>query len=455
MRSTQYLDFIYPAGKIFLQSWVFFLTGLLVTMPILTVDIGGRLTSLFTIVFAFFCVLTAALAIENKKRAAISVEFCAFSLWMTVSLVASVFGLLYFYHDPEWQSQIISYIPKIALYLILIYMLIKIKHKQYLALTFMRGFICGSVTNLIWATIEGVSYYYFETPLNDFLFVDYVKTLPEDRQYMTIIRDGIIRASGFNTDPAHLGGLIPIILVYGIHKRNIYLLSLSLIALIFSGSTTALVTSILSLCIYPWKLKLSRLDFKRFIFSIIAAAIVVIGVSVNEQIRDGISNNIHGFYERSTENYVENQNSGNRYVYHAFLMDAIQYSGLKTLIGTGYGTASYPYVNNREIASLLLEENRPYDPESTYISYLFDVGIIGLMLYLFVLVRLAIHYRCNLESSNESSIVLFSSLSSILFAGFFYHYTLTAYQVLILIFAICIASWNASSGQQSVSKAVA
>jgi O-Antigen ligase len=410
-------------------------------MPILTIDIGGRLISIFTILFGCFCLAIIWPSINSKSNFELNIELKALTAWFIISLISSFVGFLYFYDNPDWQAQVFNYIPKIVLYLVLLLSIIKFKIEEYLVSCFLRGFIFGSIANLAWAIFEGVAYYYYELTLNDTLFIEYVKTLPEDRQYMTVISDGIIRASGFNIDPAHLGVLIPIIVLYGLHRKNIFLLILALVALIFSGSTTALVTSLLGVAISPWVFKIHLSTLIKLSTSFIIISVLLASVLLNEQVREGVYNNIQGFYDRTFENYVQKHDSGPRYIYHAYLAEAIMYSGPLALTGSGFGTASYPYVNNPKISTVLGEPNFPYDPESTYISYLFDVGILGLVLYIFMLINLMIKFRRMVHLNNDK-LIIYSALCGIFFAGFFYHYTLTAYQILIIIFASCSVSWH-------------
>ena len=47
---------------------------------------------------------------------------------------------------------------------------------------------------------------------------------------------------------------------------------------------------------------------------------------------------------------------------------------------------------------------------------------------------------------NDSALIIYSSLCGIFFSGFFYHYTLTAYQILLLIFASLMINWDARIG---------
>lgn len=420
---------------------VYFLAGVFVTAPIITMNIGGRLVSIFSILFGLLYISALWFAFKAKKGFKINSISLAFVIWYILSLMASVMGVIYFWSDSPWLDQVLSYIPKIFLYFTLLLFVMKWDAKNYNITAFFKGFLYGCIANLIWSIFEGLYYYSFGGTLNDVLFLEYVKTLPEERQYMTVVADGIIRASGFNFDPAHLGAIIPIIVVYGLLRNNLYLLALASASLIFSGSTTAVVASVLAVIISLGKLEFHKIKVKSAGISLVAIVLMLIGLVANDQVRESLYKNAQGFYERTNENYVDNPGQGPRFVYHAYLPEAIFYSGLRVFTGSGFGTASYPYVDNPEVSKILKEENFPYDPESTYISYLFDTGFLGLFFYLFVVIKSILIYRRRLNLSS-TELIIYSSLCGIFFSGFFYHYTLTAYQILILTFAVVVKDWK-------------
>jgi hypothetical protein len=419
------------------------MTGVFSTMPIVTVNVGNGLISVFSMLFALLFTSMFIMAVKSIRGFRLGNQSSALVMWFLLSVLASIVGSLYFNADDIWINQALSYIPKLLLYLSLLLFALKVEDIRGFTLILLKGFIAGCLINLLWTLMEAYSYYALNVPLNDALFIDYVKGLGEGRPTMTIISDGIIRASGLNYDPAHLGGIIPIVFLYSILKRNMYVVLLCLISLVVSGSTTALVASGLAIFVSVGKLNLfknvaSANNRKKFGLPVLFAIVMLVISGTNETIRESLTSNAIGFYQRVTENYVENPDRGERYVYHAYLPDAISNSGFAILTGTGLGTASHPYVSDPHIAQLLPEgyvASYAYDPESTYISYLFDTGIVGLILYLYVLVSLILRYRRRLNNGNDGDWIIYAGLCGVLFSGLFYHYILTAYQMLILIFA--------------------
>jgi len=118
-----------------------FLTGVFVTMPIITVPIGGRLLSVFSILFFlyFFCVLF--FCIKSKATLSISSPVFLLALWFLVAITSSVFGLIYFGGMPAWTAKISSYFFKIILYFFLLIFLYRVRHKKILVSSFLKGFI--------------------------------------------------------------------------------------------------------------------------------------------------------------------------------------------------------------------------------------------------------------------------------------------------------------------------
>jgi O-Antigen ligase len=433
------------------KAIVFFCTGVFSTMPIVTVSFGDRLVSLFSLLFAIFFVLVLVMAIDNPKRVDFAGQSRALFFWLVLSIFASLSGFILFQSEPIWLNQLLGYVPKIVLYLALLLLALRAKEFNNIAEVFLKGFVTGCVLNLIWSVIEGLSFYLYGVVLNDALFTAFSKTLPDERPTMTIVTDGIIRASGFNFDPAHMGGIIPIMFLYSILRRNIYFLLLTLTSLAFSGSTTALVSCALAAFITIGKLgtfksRNSAIDTKNYrVLSALFGMCILVTISLNDNVRESIYSNAIGFYSRTSEIYVDNRDQGPRYIYHAYLPQAILNSGVTFFTGSGFGTASHPYVSDPLIRQILdVESYYPFDPESTYISYLFDTGILGLFCYMYCIVSSLLLHRKKLDTSPMSAL-LYASLSGILFAGIFYHYILTAYQMLILIIAVSATAKSENS----------
>lgn len=418
-----------------------FLTGILVTIPIVSIPIGGRAISAFALAFTLFLLLTALYALASGKAIKPNIYIIMFGVWLTLCLSGSLFGLTYFSGEPEWQAAVIAYIPKLLLFFLLFSFICFLKTPSITGEYILNGMLLGFILNMIWATLEGLMFYTKGIALNDIVFYRYAEHLPENRPTLTIVADGIIRASGFNYDPAHMGGIIPIALLYSILRKKILLFWLSLVALAFSGSTTAVVSSLGAIALTVGKLRLlqlTRINWRSLLAGNLVFAFLAFGVVLNKPAAiDGLYDNIYGFYNRVNTYYIKSADQGPRAIYHSYLPEAMQAAGASLLTGTGLGTGSFPYVSDSEIIERLSVEKYPYDPESTYISYLFDIGVFGLTAYIVILILCFFYYRKKIGSSPSYDLI-YAGLCGILLSGFFYHYILTAYHMLILIFAVAL-----------------
>lgn len=415
--------------------------GIFVTMPIITIKIFSLNISVFSLFFVLFILAVTMSLLTSKSFNNIGKSAFLYGTWLFISIMSSLFGLLYFNGLQEWKQSISGYIPKIVLYLILLVLISINNKKQDIVYYFFKGFLLGCIFNIIWSVIEGVTYYTLGFSLSNDLFSNYINTLSPERQFSSLINSGGIRVAGFNTDPAHLGGIIPVVILYSAINRKYLLLVLCIGALAFSQSTTALVCSLILLLLNTKKIfrkiKIKTNLKKVFLLSIsIFAVITFFFMFKDNQIINSIYQNFNNFFNRVSENYINiNETSDNlRISYFVYLPLAILYSGIKIITGAGFGISSYPYVlNDRILGSVNGLEVFPYDPENNYISYLFNTGFVGLLLYIYILYKSYMYYNKR-YSEKEKSLIL-ASLGSVIFSGFFYHYILTAYQVLIIIMA--------------------
>ena len=322
----------------YIRRGLFYLTGAFATAPVIAIFFGNQPVSVFNVLFLIFIFVLCLQA--SVSRGGFSYNWTAAILlfWFAWGLVASLFGLNYFSGERDWAVNIISYIPKLILFALLLVSSLKIENPYLFVSPFLKGLLAGFVANLVWATLEGLSFYIFDFVLNDWVFVAYANTLPSDRPTMTVVADGIIRAAGFNTDPAHLGGIIPVVVVYSMLRRSYFLLLLSLVALVFSGSTTALVCSILGIVASIGKLDVFNAKKRRFfnksaVIYLSGIVVLVVVASFGDLVYEAVSRNAQGFYERITGVYVSSGDEGPRYIYHAYLPEAIDFNGIRTFDG--------------------------------------------------------------------------------------------------------------------------
>lgn len=423
-----------------LLKYLSYLIGIFVTMPIVTLHYNGKHLSVFTFLYVmmmFMLIVTLKSFTINIKKKSIILYF-----WLLFSMVSSIFGLLFFVTEKEWSNVVLRYIPKIYSFFIFLFLLYNSKYKKIIIEFFFNGLIMGCIFNLIWVTIEGFIFYVYYISLNNIVFADYIKLLPENRKFISITYAGGIRATGFNYDPAHLGGLIPIVFTYFYLNKNYIMFPLIITALAFSQSTTALLSTVLIIIIHFKKgvflKKKIRFSFNKALIGgviLICLFLLLVVIFNKYNIVTSLLKNIDGFTNRVSTVYIKNDEPNIRTLYHKYIPDAMIFNGFATIIGTGFGTASYPYINEINIKNNLnITFTKPYDPESTYISYLFDLGIVGLLIYLYILFIIYRYYNKNYN--NKYNLIILSTITSIILSSIFYHYTLTAYHVLSIIMAM-------------------
>lgn len=423
-----------------------FMTGMFVTMPILTItSISGHRLSIFSVLFLIFIFSLVVVAYFHKLRFPVNVPVQLLLSWFAFITLSSLTGLLYFQGMPTWSSAVAGYLIKIPMFfLAFIFLLITIK-KEYIINLFLSGFIFGCIINLIWSLFEGIFFILTSNPLNNIVFSEYMMS-NVNIQTLTIIKDGTIRASGLNYDPAHLGCIIPIIAVYAILKRNILLFILVLLSLIFSQSTTAAMASFLGVLVTINLRNILKLRVSKAVIKGLLIGVVFITVLISSAIysggglTEGIIDNIEHFTDRVTQKVDDSSasKSNMRVLYHQYLPEAVTFLGPVALVGLGFGVASHPYVNNYEVNVVLEKPRVPYDPESTYISYLVDTGFIGLGLYLLLLYVSYFFHKKNLY--RPTSKIIYAGLCGVIFSSLFYHYIFTAYHVLLIIMAVVLSA---------------
>lgn len=419
-------------------SWISFLTGIFITMPILTIQIQNTHISVFSLLYVIFIFLLAVMFVLNIDNISLGKSGIVLSVWFFLAVGSSIFGLFYFQNMPEWFSAVLPYIPKVISYFALLIIISSSRYKDTIIEAFFKGFFLGCIFNIMWANIEGIIFYIKGFSVNNTIFKSYIETLPPERQFITIITAGGIRTPGFNYDPAHLGGIIPIVTLYAILKKKYSLLILAAGALIFSQSTTALISTVALVLLQSFKIVKNnlRLTYKKIIavLAIIPIILILTIPARNSPIYQSLESNLSGFSNRIINVYLKNKEPDLRTLYHLKVPNAAMYNNFKMVTGTGFGSASFPYVHDPDISEQLdLAGKGPYDPESTYISYLFDTGIIGFLIYAYILYKLYSYYSKKWQY--RVNLLILASLGGIIFSGFFYHYTLTAYQVLAIIMA--------------------
>ncbi len=339
-----------------------------------------------------------------------------FFLW---GVISSIIGLLFFIKSGSISNEIIRNIPKLFVYIVLALQM-AFRKRDNIPECFFYGIMLGCVANVLLACIEGWWLFYHHESIVQVLFSNFWENKETlDRNTFSITSAYGIRVAGFNYDPAFLGMIIPILLYFSIVNNKKFFFALSCLALACSQSTTAIVVFCLLALLYP---KPIITNFKQIVVIIVIG--IVVFISVGE-----FRENLWGYLVRINDVYLSSDiNSNIRYIYHANILKVIFNNPVQFLFGTGFGTSSYGYFFPVPVDNVFMKLTFfPYDPESVFITYLFDIGVFGLMFYLYI-----VFYLYKMLKFNFIKIVV----SSFVLAGLFYHYTLTASHMCALIFAL-------------------
>ena len=425
-----------------IQSKVACILGITSTMPIVGVRLGGNYIELFDISFILY-LLIAFVFVSTKMKFTLAVTpikriYLLFLLWPILSYAV---GLMYM--PQEWHSSMTSYFVKVIEYLfftIIVYSNDSINDTKL----FGKGLLIGIIANAIWSILQAITYYVFKQFLNTLVFVQKLG-LPRGGEIWNSL--GGIRVSGFNYDPAHLGGLLPILFFCSLMKKNPYLIILSLISLAFSQSTTALIgyAVVIGIIIIIRKKKEKRalkLTGKRLAGIILGLCVVIGGIVVLQsngsivRFYNSILENVSGYFKRINSLYISGNDINPRKIYYTRFFDGLIERGpIVSLTGSGLGTSMYPF---RHISGLFASgsQNTVTEIETNYIAYLFDIGIVGLSIYFLLLFRGLKQFTKSVKCRIDNISVLYLGFYiSIICCSALYHYIFTAYQMLAFTFS--------------------
>lgn len=409
------------------------LCGFFSTTPILEIAFGAHGITLFSactfiLLFISFPNIVIHKAYTYKKNG-----MCIYLiLWFIWSILSSLVGVLYYMGKNIDTSRIKSYIPKIIIYLFLI---LAISSTKGLYKFVLDGLLYGAVANLVLASIDAIGYYLRGTSIVNTLFQGYIIRHNVRFGTLSLIIPNGIRSSGFNSDPAHIGMLAPFVFMYAVYTKKKILPLVVLGALLASMSTTAFVCCFIGgICMYiAVRHKKHCITSTIILFSLAAVSVVAFAIY---RYRDVIIRAFNNFSSRINTAYIGGITTNPRSRYIVYFFDALIKQGYRLFTGTGYMTASGAYMG----VSSSIEVDELFDIEIMYISYLFDLGVVGLFLLGFILIYLTRRQWKMLKKEttyNRSGVIALSGLISIILCNFFYHYTLYSIHMLILI-AACI-----------------
>ncbi len=425
--------------KLNINRIILYLSGVFSTMPIITIH--GR--PLFHILFIFELILLAV-PVGKSFRLRLGKNLSLLLYWFLWSLVSAAVGLVMSLAYPELALPIKTAIPKIILYIIFIFLWgsqgLRIKEHNKLLV---RGVFAGCIANLIWGIIDAAGYYLSGKSLNNIIFSNYfsMRGVNLNRGVSLILATGQIRAAGFNYDPAHFGFICPLVAMYSLKRKNPYFMMLAIFGTIASASTTALVCVIAIAVFYILdnffgSNRVIWIEMNKILLYILSI-LVIVGIIIFNW------NSIHGiickavnlFWQRINNSYIGQLREDNvRIQFVRYLPYAVLYLGPLLLTGLGFGTAFFGYSHSSYVVSMMgITSAMVYDMENTYIAYLMDTGIVGMILFFSFMGRLLIQYRkkCKKSGVSITDAVLYGGTISVLMSFFFYHYIIFSPHILL------------------------
>lgn len=423
---------------------IVFCMGAFATMPIVTIPFGNSDISIFRMIF-YLILIYMVIKTAGEPKIRIIHDMKLFYIWLGIACVSCCWGGIILRNSaPEFSKMAMSYLPKVVLYLLFAILWTNQKKLQEANICLVKGLFAGCILNLIWAILDAVGYYTIGISVNNLVFSGY--SVRHNIRYnivSLIYSNGMIRSGGFNYDPAHLGYIIPVIAGYAWYKKKWGLILLAIGGVLASASTTSLVSSVCVILLISMKnnqIKLKKVKQKEFMLAI--ATLIALGVlmiSYGQQLSSIISTSGSKMLSRVTNTYLNSGNADVRWSYLKYVPRVLMNLGVNSILGLGFGNASYGYtIDNSILSDIGMENNFAYDVENTYICYLLDTGIIGFVFFiglLFVMLRYYyIRYKKN--SMNNYCLIIYSSILAMIVSMFFYHYILFTPQILIMIIAL-------------------
>lgn len=409
-----------------LHKIVFLGLGFTSTTSILAIPVGGIFIKVFNVFFLLSFVL---LVLSNAGKMKSTKLDQKFYMWMLLGILSSLFGIVFFIGVPDFQEAALSYIPKILLYTLFFVLLKRTRSNMFYSSYICDGLLYGCVFNLGWAIVDAIGYYSTGVSITNSLFASYLSAANIRYEQASLIFGGTIRASGINYDPANIGLFAPVVALYGLKKRSYLLYGLSVLSILASISHTAFLGIIMVTLYYLY-------TSKRKFVAILSFAVVVAGAVVLFTFfkSDSVAQMTEAFIERTEQKADGGEMQGARGDYWVNFIPAAISQPSALVIGTGYFTASYPYLKS----GLTHHEIEPYDPEQTYFSMYFDIGLIGLLIFMSLLYGIFKVCKNNTNLNSRQYIFIQSGIigSFVVFLG--YHYTLYSVVMLVIIAGIIL-----------------
>lgn len=419
---------------------VFYLLGVFSTCACVALVAKGHVISFYTITLVIsFIVLIRG----KKKNVNISNNRSSklFFYWTIWGLLSSAFGIIFFINENNWIVTIVSGIVKIVLYFFFFSLLIKNINGLKYSQAILKGLICGIIINTMWASADAIIFYVSGISITNEIFKPFIIATNVRYQMLSlVVGQGFIRCAGLNGDPANIGMFAPILASYSLYSKRHWLYIFVVLSIFSSVSIVGLVSTLIITFLYF--LKNIKVLLTSLLFSLFIIAVGINFLKSNNQTVEEIQmvEAVTSRLENKTDS--DDESTKTRSIYWFKFIPAVINSPTSFLIGTGYNTSSHAYLKSGYIKG----PNEPFDPEQTYFSFYFDLGLIGFLVFL------CLHFHILRVSSRnkdkEDFLMLFAGMEGIMISFMGYHYTLYSVPMLFLIAGI-VTLYNINSYNNS------
>lgn len=411
------------------KTYIFLILGIASTCSCVAFVGMGFVVSLYTIMLII--AITKLLTEPKRSFGILMNNTSKHFFYLTVfGIISSLFGVIFFINNDEWVYASISGIPKIILYFIFFLLLVKSAKRQLYVHALLKGLIFGVIINAAWASIDAIVYYLSGISITNELFRSYIIAMNTRFEMLSLIIGGVIRSGGLNGDPANIGMFAPILASYSLYSKKYLLYGLAILSIFSSVSIVGLASTLIITLIYLFS------NAKAMIMGVAVASLLILGGvylynNGNEASNQMISAVVGRLEEKSESNVDDRDNA--RAVYWTKFFPAVFNTPTAFIIGTGYNTASYAYINGGYI-----DRTKPYDPEQTYFASYFDLGLIGF--FFFLSLHINILRKSYRRKRDNDYLMVFAGMEGIMISFMGYHYTLYSVSMLFLIAGIIMIS---------------
>lgn len=400
---------------------LYILFGFFSTSELLAIPRGGG-EPLHVFSLLLVPVILDLLFIPGKKALYNSPIVSRYYIWTGFGVVSSLFGLLYF-SEPVMTNYFtwdLNYLTRIVLYAIIFFLLLR-RDDNIRWSGILLGLFSGMILNVVVSIIDSSIFYITGTSfVRIFLSFSGQETISRT----IILNEGGIRSTAFTSDPATVAMYAVILTAYGWYQKKYTYGLLSFVCALATLSATTIAGVFLVSIIHIKNFK----DFLKIV------TVFVLGIILIFLIDHPVINNMRHFMLERMEYKIE-IGDGIRSLYWERFPEAVINTPTSLFIGTGYYTASDAY---RKVMPEWLEKGFAFDPEQTYFSYFFDIGLIGFCFWIsmyWLLYKKLKRINTTVHKDKIQSLLL-ASVEGFLVVCLFYHYTIFSVQMLFLICCI-------------------